>query len=194
MKQDQNFNSDILLSLADAWVKSRQRIEEADVINRRILLQTLSDKSFWLAPKPLAFYILFSLMFILGLSYCIVVNPGYWPVPALCIFGGADMAWQSDLRDKIRRIDGGIIGLQKNLLLYRRLYIWLSVAMWVIMIPFLWWFGSFNNLYSEPVNAIICLTLLLAACVTVFIIRTRKTFRALGDLQSLTSELHDLKQ
>lgn len=186
-------HSDFFDSLADIWVDSRRRIETSDIINRKLLLQTLADKSFWLAPKPMAFYIIFAIIFIFGLSYCLTFRPGYWPVPALCIFGAADTAWQTVIRDRIRRIDGGLIGMQRNLNLYRRLYIWLSIVMWLIMIPFLWWFGNFFELYSDPATAIVCISLLATACIVVFIIRTYKTFRALGDLDAFASELKELQ-
>lgn len=178
--------------LANSWVERRSRIESSDVFNRRLLSETLVSKTFWLAPKPVFFYVFFAAMFIFATLYCILARPGYWPVAALCLFGGADMAWQNSMRDKIRGTKGGVIVLQTNLLRYRRGYIWLSVAMFVIMIPFFWWFGWFFDMYSDPVGAAIFLSSLALCCIVVYTVRTRKTFRALGDLQQLSSELKDI--
>lgn len=178
--------------LANSWVERRKRIDSADVFNRQLLSETLVAKSFWLAPKPMAFCIMLSMFFIFAMTYCVLAKPSYWPVAAMCIFGLADTAWQTSMRDKIRRMDGDVVGLQTNLLRYRRGYIRLSIAMWIAMIPFLWWYGWFFDLYSDPATAIICISILAAACILTFYWRTRKTFRALGDLQSLATDLKDL--
>ncbi len=140
----------------------------------------------------MAFCIMLSMFFIFAMTYCVLAKPSYWPVAAMCIFGLADTAWQTSMRDKIRRMDGGVVGLQTNLLRYRRGYIRLSIAMWIAMIPFLWWYGWFFDLYSDPATAIICISILAAACILTFYWRTRKTFRVLGDLQSLATDLKDL--
>ena len=106
--------------LANSWVERRKRIDSADVFNRQLLSETLVAKSFWLAPKPMAFCIMLSMFFIFAMTYCVLAKPSYWPVAAMCIFGLADTAWQTSMRDKIRRMDGGVVGLQTNLLRYRR--------------------------------------------------------------------------
>lgn len=178
--------------IACAWAAYRERLESAQYLNRKALESTLASKSFWLAPKPTAFYIFFTVMFLLGSFICIAKMPGYWPVPALCLFGAGDMVWQQQMRDRIRRLDGGVVGMQRNLLKYRRWYIILSIAMFPILALFMWWFGYFFDLYEDTATAVVSLGLLGAACLVVYAVRTRKTFRALGDLTDLASQLGEL--
>lgn len=178
--------------IACAWAAYRERLESAQYLNRKALESTLASKSFWLAPEPKAFYIFFTVMFLLGSFICIAKMPGYWPVPALCLFGAGDMVWQQQMRDRIRRLDGGVVGMQRNLLKYRRWYIILSIAMFPILAVFMWWFGYFFDLYEDTATAVVSLGLLGAACLVVYAVRTRKTFRALGDLTDLASQLGDL--
>lgn len=178
--------------IACAWAAYRERLESAQYINRKALESTLVSKSYWLAPNPKAFYIFFTVMFLLGSFISIAKMPGYWPVPALCLFGGIDMVWQQAMRDRIRRLDGGVIGMQRNLLTYRKWYIIMSVAMAPILAVFVWWFGYFFELYEDTATAVVSLGLLVVACLIAYGVRTIKTFRALGDLTDLATQLGDL--
>ncbi len=193
MNDNFNHSQESLSSLASAWMEQRKRLEGADILNRQFLLKTISDKSFWLAPKPRIFYIIFVAIFAFALWFCLIRLPQYWPVAALCLFGIIDTTWQVELRNRIRSLRGGVIGMQRNLLLYRRIYIWASVAMWIVMFGYLWWFYDFINQVLGVETPVIFFVLFGVVCLFVFLFRTMKTFRSLGDLQNLTSELRDLE-
>ena len=179
-------------ALANSWAEKRTRLESADLINRRLLHDTIVSRSFWLAPKPAFFYIFFSIMFVFAVCYCIFVDMAYWPVAAVCPLAIADMAWQTRMRRKIRCMDGGVIGIRHNLSRYRRGYIWLSVAMWILGVIYLWWMCNYLSGFIDRSHAIVIIMFTAVAMVVVYTVRTWHTFRALGLLRNLADDLSDL--
>ncbi len=180
--------------IACAWTQYRERLESARCINRKALELTLVSRSFWLAPCPMLFYVIVGITLMLAIVYCIVIYPGYWPVPALCLFGIVDMAWQHEMRNRIRRLDGGVVGMQRNLLIYRKCYVILSVVVFLVIIPYFWWIGRYMGYFVDSATVFKFLVVLAVISASAFVLRTYKTFRALGDLNDLASQLREIRQ
>lgn len=191
--ENENLSSDNLLQL---WKKQQELLEKQKLINRDLLIDSLTAKSSPLAPRPVAVMALLSVMFVLTLAITIIRYPSYWPVPLLCFIALPDVWWQKYMRDKISSMEGGVSGMQRNLIKYKRGFRNLSIVMWILMVPYFIWFAYFTNrvLELDTVSVAMIVGLTIVGCVFIFCLRIRSVNRSLRNLKEIGEKIDSLEK
>lgn len=185
------FNPD---DMAKLWKEQQHRIEQQKIVNRELLVASLHSKSHPLAPKTVPGIIFFSIMFVMTGLYTVMVQPLYWPVPLLCLYVIPDILWQNRMRGKIDRMEGGLAGMQRNLVKYKKGFRNLSVAMWCLLIPYIGWFVYFmhKNMEMDLTTVAIIASIMTGTSIGAFVWRLRYTNRGIREIEAVGDKLAEL--
>lgn len=177
------------------WRREQQMYKQQKVLNQRLILQLIKDKSKWLAPITAIQIIIFSLCGLITIA-AIVFNQMYEvsPIILISIYGFYQLCWQHKYRKKIENIDGGIVGMEYNIIEYKKKYIKTKKYTIIILIPYMLWLSWFMYHLGWGYEQIILLILFTTIlCIIAFLIRNRRTFTAIEDIEKNLRELSELE-
>lgn len=180
------------------WKKQQELLDRQKSINERLLIKSIKESSRWLAPNFIVIPILL---------YCIAmcvwsVYDGFmtWidvtPILLMCCFGLIQMSWQTALKQRIKSMEGGVIGVVDNMLKYRRLYAISKKSTIFVGVAYIAWFAWFMHariMFELPIIiSVIFVTIVLS--IVSYKIRNRKTENALKEIDTDLQELQDFKR
>ena len=106
------------------WRKQQEILDQQKSIKERLLRESITKSSKWLAPNKIAipiltFCCLFCIFAIIEGAYSLM---DVFPILLMSLFGYLQMWWQTSLLRKIASMKGGLIGMESNLIKYRIYY------------------------------------------------------------------------
>ena len=106
------------------------------------------------------------------------------------------MSWQTALKQRIKSMEGGVIGVVDNMLKYRRLYAISKKSTIFVGVAYIAWFAWFMHariMFELPIIiSVIFVTIVLS--IVSYKIRNRKTENALKEIDTDLQELQDFKR
>lgn len=185
-------------NLQAMWRKQQLMIDQQKNINERLLIKSIKKSTRLLAPNMIVIPI-----FLYCGAMCIwSVFDGFmtWvdvtPILLMCVFGLIQMSWQTILRQRIKSMDGGVIGVVDNILKYRRLYALSKKSTLFVGIAYIAWFAWFMHtriMFELPVVILVIFATIVMSIVS-YKIRNRKTENALKEIDEDLKELKDFKR
>lgn len=182
--------------LQTLWRMQQESLNKQKILNRKLIGRVIKNRSQWLAPKTTGMLIVFAVCACVTIA-SIVFEKMYWTAPILimCAFGIYQAMWQQRYRRKIESMEGGLVGMERNLIEYRRRYERSKREMWVILIPYFVWFGWFlHHLGWDMIASAVFLSFTAILCLIVYRFRNKKTYSALDELEESLEELRELEK
>ena len=179
------------------WRKQQVILDQQKSIKERLLRESIAKSSKWLAPNKIAipiltFCCLFCIFAIIEGAYSLM---DVFPILLMSLFGYLQMWWQTTLLRKIASMEGGLIGMESNLIKYRIYYMLakkITACIAVIYIAWFTWFLHYLGWDSEAIIFIISTT--IAAGLLAFWIRNKKTKKALEEIEADMRELQEFSK
>lgn len=185
----------VLENFTTLWNEHKKMMEEHRLLKKEELHKLLKHKAKPLAPVTTKHLFILAVFFILMVIYTVTIEPAYWPVPSLFAFIFPDAIWQIRMKDKIASVEGGVAGMQLNMIKYKKGFRNLSILMWILLIPyFVWFYYYMHYKLSMSITVslwIIGLTVVLG--IAVFCWRLNYTNKGLHSLEKVREELADLE-
>lgn len=182
-------------TLQKLWLQQQQRLNTQVGINKKLLLNYIIRRSYWLAPNTIMLFIILTLCLAVTIA-AIIFNQMYLscPIILMCMYGYYCLWWQYKYKRKITIMRGGLIGMRKNLLKYKQLYYRSKIITLIFLIPYFAWFTYFMHSlgFSKTYNlSMVIFTLIL--CLIAFYVRNKKTYSALTDIEESIKQLQEFE-
>ena len=104
------------------------------------------------------------------------------------------MSWQINYKNKINNMEGGLIGMEYNLIEYKRRYERSKRQMWFVIIPYLLWFAYYLYQFFNLELAIGIFVVTICAMFVAYRLRNMKTYDALREINQCLSELKEFEK
>lgn len=179
-------------NLRIVWNAYKNGLCDREAVDRTALSALLRRRSSWLAPSPKAFAGYFGLCIVFFIFESIFGDRNLWPLAVLSALGMGLVIWRTTVRDRIRRLEGGVAGTTRRLLRFRRTMTWMSVIIWVVLAPFFVWYArEFGPVIwgDDARSGFWFMAAFVAICVAVFVVSLRKTLGAIRDTQACLDEV-----
>lgn len=181
--------------LQQLWKKQQEQLNTQKRINRQLIIQMMKSKTGWLAPHPPFFIALFLSCGLYAIAAMIFAQLYWtWMIVLMCIYGIYQITWQISYKNKIKNMDGGLIGMENNLIEYRLRYKRSKREIWFVIVPYLIWFAFYlyQNLGIELTIGIFAFT--IVAMFVAYRVRNMKTYDALREIEQCLSELKEFEK
>lgn len=182
-------------NLQQLWKKQQEQLNKQKKINEQLVIHIIKSKTNWLAPRPLFFIVLFVLCGLYSIAAMIFAQL-YWTgmIILMCIYGIYEMSWQINYKNKINNMEGGLIGMEYNLIEYKRRYERSKRQMWFVIIPYLLWFAYYLYQFLNLELAIGIFAITICAAFVAYRLRNMKTYDALREINQCLSELKEFEK
>ena len=179
------------------WRKQQVILDQQKSIKERLLRESIAKSSKWLAPNKIAipiltFCCLFCIFAIIEGAYSLM---DVFPILLMSLFGYLQMWWQTTLLRKIASMEGGLIGMESNLIKYRIYYMRAKKITACIAVIYIAWFTWFlHHLGWDTRGIIFIISTTIAAGLLAFWIRNKKTKKALEEIEADMRELQEFSK
>lgn len=181
--------------LQQLWKKQQEQLNSQKMLNKKLIIELIKNKTTWLAPKTPAFIFMFVCCAVYSVLAMVIAELYWtWVIVLMCAYGIYQSLWQRDYRNRINRMEGGLVGMERNLINYRKRYDRSKREMWFVLIPYLGWFGWYLYDFGGYANTAIVLGFTIILCFIAYKIRNRKTYEALQELENCLDELKELEK
>ncbi len=181
--------------LQQLWKQQQKQLNAQKKINKHLIENMMKSKTMWLAPKPQVFIVLFVICGLYALAAMFFAQLYWtWMIVLMAIYGIYQTLWQIDYKKRINNMEGGLVGMERNLIEYRKRYDRSKREMWFVVIPYLVWFGWYLYQTLDLQLAVGIFVITIALMIVAYRLRNQKTYGALHELEQYLNELQEFEE